>query len=62
MTKRSTAGPITLRRYRDQQELDESLDGDGLPLGAHAVYTAWAADALRDEDVEVEIVWADQAA
>lgn len=60
VTKRSMAGPVKLRRYREQAELDNSVDGEQLPLGAHAIWTGWAADALAAEGIEVEIVWADE--
>ncbi|RIA37457.1 uncharacterized protein DUF1870 [Hephaestia caeni] len=59
VTKRTMAGPVPLRRYRDQDDLDRSPEGGDLPLGAHAIYVGWAADALAAEGVGVNIVWAD---
>lgn len=59
VTKRTMAGPVPLVRYRTQDELDAGPHGGDLPLGAHAIFTAWAADALAAEGVDTKIVWAD---
>lgn len=53
-------GPIALPRYRTQDELAASRDDVGIPLGAHAVMTAWLDAALAAEGVDTEIVWADE--
>lgn len=61
VTARSLSGPIVLRRYRDQDELDDSPDGEDaslLPLGAHAIYIGWLADALAADGVATQITWA----
>ena len=59
-TDLTIAGPVTLRRYRTQDELSASQDDTGLPLGAHAMMTAWLDDALAAQGIETEIVWADE--
>lgn len=52
------AGPVRLTRYRTQDDLDESPHA-GLPLGAHAMMTAWVDAALAKEGVDTVIEWAD---
>lgn len=53
------AGPIAIRRYRTQQNLDASPDAAGLPLGAHAMATSWLVERLLDEGITSAITWAD---
>lgn len=60
VAKRSLAGPIDLVRYRTADELNDSVDGDELPAGAHAIYVAQASDALQAEGIATRIVWADE--
>ena len=60
VTKRSMAGPIDLPRYRTADELADSIEGDELPAGAHAIYVAQASDALEAEGITTRIVWADE--
>lgn len=58
------AGPVRLDRYRSQADLDAALrlvidrPGVSLPLGAHAVMTAWADDQLAAAGIETVIEWA----
>lgn len=54
------AGPIQIRRYRTQDDLAASPDDFGIPLGAHAMMTAWLDDALAAQGIDAEIVWADE--
>ena len=61
VTKRSMAGPINLLRYRTAGELADSIEGDELPAGAHAIYVAQASDALEAEGITTRIAWADEA-
>lgn len=51
---------IQVRRYRNQDELAASPDDIGIPLGAHAMMTAWLDDQLAARGIETEIVWADK--
>lgn len=53
------AGPIQIRRYRTQEDLGTSQDDIGIPLGSHAMMTAWLDDALAAQGIDTEIVWAD---
>lgn len=53
------AGPIIVRRYRTADDLAASHDDIGIPLGAHAVMTAWLDAALAAEGIDTNIVWAD---
>lgn len=57
-TDKVERGPVVLWRYRTQADLDRSPHARGLPLGAHAMMIAWAADALAAEGVDVRIEWA----
>lgn len=52
------SGPVILWRYRTQAVLDRSEHASGMPLGAHAMMIAWAADALAAEGIGVQIEWA----
>lgn len=56
---RTMAGPIEVRRYRTQNDLSASQDDFGIPLGAHAMMTAWLDDALAAQGIDTSIVWAD---
>ncbi len=60
-TDKTMNGIIELKRYRTQRGFDESLHAsqDDLPFGAHAILIGWVAEALRDEGINVEIVWGD---
>ena len=58
-TDQVMAGPIIVRRYRTQDDLSVSPDDIGIPLGAHAMMSAWLDDALAAQGVDTEIVWAD---
>ncbi|MCP4564079.1 MAG: helix-turn-helix transcriptional regulator [Bosea sp.] len=58
-TDQTMAGPIQIRRYRTQDDLAASPDDIGIPLGAHAMMTAWLDDQLAAQGIETEIVWAD---
>lgn len=51
-------GPVTLWRYRTAADQAQSPNARGIPLGAHAMLTAWAADALAAEGIDVTIEWA----
>ncbi|AGH48785.1 MULTISPECIES: helix-turn-helix domain-containing protein [Sphingomonadales] len=57
-TDRVAKGPVLLWRYRTQAEQDRSPHARSLPLGAHAMMIAWAADALEAEGIDVDIEWA----
>lgn len=52
-------GPVTVRRYRTAEDLLDSPDDVGLPLGAHAMMIAWLDDRLAADGIETDIVWAD---
>ena len=58
-TEQTMAGPIIVRRYRTQDDLSASRDDIGIPLGAHAMMTAWLDDALAAQGVDTKIVWSD---
>lgn len=53
------AGPLELRVYRTQEDLSASLDDIGIPLGAHAMMTAWLDAALAAEGIDTRVLWAD---
>ncbi len=55
----SEAGPIPLYRFRNRDDLANSLHGADLPVGAHAMTIAWAAAALTAEGIGARIEWAD---
>jgi transcriptional regulator with XRE-family HTH domain len=59
VTNVTASGPVVLWRYRTKAEQDKSPHASSLPLGAHAMMIAWAADALEGEGIEVEIAWAE---
>lgn len=58
-TEMTISGPIQVRRYRTQDDLTGSPDDIGIPLGAHAMMTAWLDDQLAAQGIDTEIVWAD---
>jgi hypothetical protein len=60
-TDQTMAGPIVVRRYRTQDDLSASGDDLGIPLGAHAMMTAWLDDQLAAQGIATDIVWADTA-
>lgn len=47
-----------LRRYRTMAALARHEPAPHLPLGAHAMMIAWAAEALAEQGVDVTIEWA----
>lgn len=49
---------MTLTRHRSMQSLAEHEPAPHLPLGAHAMMIAWAAEALASDGVAVSIEWA----
>ncbi|WP_438852966.1 hypothetical protein [Brevundimonas nasdae] len=65
-TDHTVAGPVRLDRYRTQADLDAAMaeiltpeNSDfRLPLGAHAMLTAWADDQLAALGVATAIMWA----
>lgn len=54
------SGTIQIRRYRTQDDLSGSPDDIGIPLGAHAMMTAWLDDQLAAQGIDTDIVWADE--
>lgn len=51
-------GPVVLYRYRTAADQANSAHASTLPLGAHAMMIAWAADALEAEGIATSIEWA----
>lgn len=59
-TEMTMAGPVQIRRYRTHDDLVGGPDDIGIPLGAHAMMTAWLDDQLAAQGIDTEIVWADE--
>jgi len=58
-TDRMAGGVIELYRYRTPEHQATSPHASGIPLGAHAMLTAWTANELVDEGFDVRVEWAD---
>lgn len=54
-----TAGPFRLLHFRNLEAMRRHYPDTPLPYGAHTMMTSWIAEALEEEGIAVEIVWAD---
>lgn len=53
------SSPVILWRYKSQSDENKSPHASSLPLGAHAVMTAWAYDAITSVGIDCSIEWAE---
>lgn len=55
----ATEGPFRLLHFRNLKAMRRHCSDTPLPYGAQTMMTSWIAEALEEEGIAVEIVWAD---